>query len=748
MSHPPHGRQNSRGNSQKRPASIAELAERAMVDLWDDTKDFKYYLRLAEKYRKEGKECAKRGDLEGAFVELARAATLVLEKLPMHKDYYSVLNSNQRQNLGLNGQDILDNLGELKPTLVDRYDKWFQKHQQEGGEHERTPNARTQKIEADERAQREADERRQREQQQLNSREHREMEDELFRWRQQRAEAEAREQVERARRKDAAVAAAQKAANNPRTPSGPDLTFSRTPIQNAGYGSQSTVVISDGNASANGRQSFEEVSRHQQQQEEMRLREEEITRRRAEQRRQEQEGIARRQQEAEDLARMARMSLSDQPPSSGSSTSPMPMYSPQNQATTPTNSYYPTPPQTHIEYPSVHPSMRTPQPQDRQGNSYLHPYSNGPAMLPIESPSRYEGDSTDSESVHNYDHRRMANKHRVVDHKPPPRNIRSPVAYPPPVTTTSPPPDAGSIRYPSLMSQHQKTQGYYPSLGSMFADSMNPLHQPSSVLFGSTGMDNSRANGALYPTNVQPPPGGAYPYGSGPSTGSYGRPQPPIPNNMLPPPPPQPMPPTNADDRIIKIDSSDPFISSSSAASNSSLKSLKTVNLPRECLGRFLAIAKINTEMNRETCGLLLGKDKGHKYSVTTLLIPKQHSTSDSCTMDEEELVLQFTEERSLITLGWIHTHPTQSCFMSSVDLHTHSGFQRMLPESFAVVCAPKSNPNFGIFRLTDPPGLEAILGCTEKEAFHPHPDIPIYTDADKGHVQIKDSSLEIVDLR
>jgi STAM-binding protein len=116
--------------------------------------------------------------------------------------------------------------------------------------------------------------------------------------------------------------------------------------------------------------------------------------------------------------------------------------------------------------------------------------------------------------------------------------------------------------------------------------------------------------------------------------------------------------------------------------------------------------------------------------------------------MDEEELVMQFTEERALITLGWIHTHPSQSCFMSSVDLHTHSGFQRMLPESFAVVCAPKSTPNFGIFRLTDPPGLQTILNCHAKEAFHPHPDIPIYTDADKGHVQMKDIPLEIVDLR
>lgn len=86
---------------------------------------------------------------------------------------------------------------------------------------------------------------------------------------------------------------------------------------------------------------------------------------------------------------------------------------------------------------------------------------------------------------------------------------------------------------------------------------------------------------------------------------------------------------------------------------------------------------------------------------------------------------------------------------MSSVDLHTHSGFQRMLPESFAVVCAPKFTPkyvplsilvrvfehpqlwhshSFGIFRLTDPPGIQTILDCHVKEAFHPHPDLPIYT--------------------
>jgi hypothetical protein len=109
---------------------------------------------------------------------------------------------------------------------------------------------------------------------------------------------------------------------------------------------------------------------------------------------------------------------------------------------------------------------------------------------------------------------------------------------------------------------------------------------------------------------------------------------------------------------------------------------LRTVLFPRDCLHRFASIASINTARNRETCGLLLGKYKGGRYVVTSLLIPKQHATGDSCAIDEEELVMQFTEGRSLIILGWvychlflwiaapfslvryyqIHTHPTQSC--------------------------------------------------------------------------------------
>jgi STAM-binding protein len=150
-----------------------------------------------------------------------------------------------------------------------------------------------------------------------------------------------------------------------------------------------------------------------------------------------------------------------------------------------------------------------------------------------------------------------------------------------PITTTSPlPPQLGTVQYPSLMSQHQVSQGYHPSLGSMF-------HRTSPT-----------SNSVLLPSK-------------------------------------QPIvPPLGVSDSVDR--------------------ELKTVSFPRDCLNRFTSIASINTLRNQGACGLLLGKEKGGRYIVTTLLIPKQHATSDAFAMDEEELVIRFTEWRSLITLGWV----------------------------------------------------------------------------------------------
>ena len=165
-----------------RPATIPELAEKAFEDLWDPDKSFKHWLRTAQFAREAGEQFKKNGDYDRSFIQLARAATLILEKIPTHMDYHTLLSANQRKNLILvslplpsrsfsrsflgssllpfpaislstaivllgfdveslalvpsltlvlpiqNGEAILDNLSGLKPGFVDRYQEWAAKY--------------------------------------------------------------------------------------------------------------------------------------------------------------------------------------------------------------------------------------------------------------------------------------------------------------------------------------------------------------------------------------------------------------------------------------------------------------------------------------------------------------------------------------------------------------------------------------------------------------------------------------------
>ncbi|RZB95255.1 AMSH-like ubiquitin thioesterase 1 isoform B [Glycine soja] len=103
----------------------------------------------------------------------------------------------------------------------------------------------------------------------------------------------------------------------------------------------------------------------------------------------------------------------------------------------------------------------------------------------------------------------------------------------------------------------------------------------------------------------------------------------------------------------------------------------------------FMKLAKSNTDKNLETCGILAGLLKNRKFYITALIIPKQEATSSSCQATNEEEIFEVQDKQSLFSLGWIHTHPTQSCFMSSIDVHTHYSYQIMLPEAVAIVMAP-----------------------------------------------------------
>jgi STAM-binding protein len=124
---------------------------------------------------------------------------------------------------------------------------------------------------------------------------------------------------------------------------------------------------------------------------------------------------------------------------------------------------------------------------------------------------------------------------------------------------------------------------------------------------------------------------------------------------------------------------------------------LRPVFLPTELRRTFLEIASSNTRRGVEMCGILCGTLVNNALFISCLLIPEQRCTPDTCETENEGSMLDYCMSKDLLLVGWIHTHPTQTCFMSSRDLHTHAGYQVMMPESIAIVCAPRHTPSYVI---------------------------------------------------
>ncbi|XP_056427168.1 STAM-binding protein [Hyla sarda] len=171
---------------------------------------------------------------------------------------------------------------------------------------------------------------------------------------------------------------------------------------------------------------------------------------------------------------------------------------------------------------------------------------------------------------------------------------------------------------------------------------------------------------------------------------------------------------------------------------------LRQVRIPHEVFVKFLKLAENNTQRGVETCGILCGKLMQNEFTITHVIVPKQCGGPDYCNTENEEDLFVIQDQHGLITLGWIHTHPTQTAFLSSVDLHTHCSYQMMLAESIAIVCSPKFQET-GIFRLTDY-GMKEIGDCREK-GFHPHcRDPPLFCAS--NHTTVCQQVVTVMDLR
>ncbi|XP_014811344.1 PREDICTED: AMSH-like protease isoform X2 [Calidris pugnax] len=167
-----------------------------------------------------------------------------------------------------------------------------------------------------------------------------------------------------------------------------------------------------------------------------------------------------------------------------------------------------------------------------------------------------------------------------------------------------------------------------------------------------------------------------------------------------------------------------------SAVQTQLAEALRGVILPRDLCHKFLLLAEANTTRN--------------EFTITHVIVPKQSAGPDYCDMENVEELFGIQDQYDLLTLGWIHTHPTQTAFLSSVDLHTHCSYQLMLPEAIAIVCSPKHNDT-GIFRLTNA-GMLEVSAC-KKKGFHPHTKDPrLFNPC--THVVGKDVKIIVLDLR
>jgi STAM-binding protein len=186
-----------------------------------------------------------------------------------------------------------------------------------------------------------------------------------------------------------------------------------------------------------------------------------------------------------------------------------------------------------------------------------------------------------------------------------------------------------------------------------------------------------------------------------PSLDTFSKPPTPPPKDSITQsPPPKPLKQPLIDKEPLNTQPSSPANEISSAGYSfvpaaylENGKPLRTIFLNPDLRHRFLAIAESNTRKNLETCGILCGTLISNALFISRLVIPEQQSTSDTCEMLNESALFDYVDGEDLMVLGWIHTHPTQTCFMSSRDLHTHCGYQVMMPESIAIVCAPSKTP-------------------------------------------------------
>lgn len=214
-----------------------------------------------------------------------------------------------------------------------------------------------------------------------------------------------------------------------------------------------------------------------------------------------------------------------------------------------------------------------------------------------------------------------------------------------------------------------------------------------------------------------------------------------------PPPPPEPEPdlPTPSFPSAPPPEPTRPETPEPNVVTN---KEDRIYLIPHDLEKRFMQAAWANTQKGIETCGVMVGEFNGPEITIDGVLLPPQRGDYNTCQATDETAISEWQISNSKVSVGWIHTHPTQDCFLSSIDLHMHFSYQSLQPEALAIVCAPTDRKiPCGKFRITDY-GMEYLKNCTRGQGFHAHEDAiaPLFEQA--PFKLLPKMSVNLVDFR
>eukprot|EP00969_Alexandrium_andersonii_P198419 8763266-Alexandrium_andersonii.AAC.1 len=122
----------------------------------------------------------------------------------------------------------------------------------------------------------------------------------------------------------------------------------------------------------------------------------------------------------------------------------------------------------------------------------------------------------------------------------------------------------------------------------------------------------------------------------------------------------------------------------------------------------------------------LLGREETYKKQkityISELFFPEQAGDKTSVWTvdgDSEVRLQEYIEESGMYIQGWIHSHPTFSAFLSSIDAHMQHGLQALNPRAIAVVTDGDDQAH--VFRL-NMLGMTTCKNCTASgDAAHKH---------------------------